>query len=354
MIWRASLLIFILAVSGSISHSRAIAQNISALKPGVVRIKNDKQDEIGTGFIVKIDGTNVHIVTAAHVVRGEEHPKVYLFSQQFESLTATVLDREEDDNKGLALLLLKTNALTASKLIALKVANTSGLGNGEDVKIIGFPGGISFWTVDIGNVKRLEGRNLVLSGAIRGGNSGGPVILNQCAIGLVTDIIKTDTSQSDAYAAGAEGIVQYVNGIVPGLIMIGCKPVVEPQTITLNISLYKIEAYEHGGGADTRWDFEVFADTMSMPLGQKTFKKGEFPISKSFDIDVDPNKSFTIKVVGDRHKKGVQANGEISLRWNPSRTEALSREISVKVPKDIAQGNFRFYFTIKRKITGTS
>lgn len=169
-------------------------------------------------------------MTAAHVVRREQFPRVYLFSQQFESLTAEVLDKEEDDNKGLALLLLKTNEQSASKLAALKMGNTTDLGNGESVKIIGFPGGTHLWTVDNGNVKRLEGRNLVLSGEIRGGNSGGPIILNQQAIGLVTDV-----SQPDAYAGRAEGIVTYVNGIVRNLITM--EPSSPPiQTITSNSS----------------------------------------------------------------------------------------------------------------------
>lgn len=189
------------------------AQDINKLKSGVVRIENGKfADEVGTGFIVKIDDTRVYIVTAAHVVRGSKRHSVYLFSQQHEPLSATVIDREEDDTKGLAILLLKVDRQTSAKLTALKLRNTSDLGNGESVRILGFPGGTSLWTVDSGTVKRLEGRNLVLSGAVRAGSSGGPVILDERAIGLVTDV-----SQSDAYAARAESIIPYVNGIVPTL-----------------------------------------------------------------------------------------------------------------------------------------
>lgn len=212
MILRVVALIFALALSLLFFH-RTYAQDINSFKPGVVRIENSRMNEVGTGFIIKIDGINVYIVTAAHVVRGEQHPSVYLFSQQHKPVSATLLNRESDDNEGLALILVETNAKTLSGLIALKMGFTSDLGNGENVKIIGFPGSTSLWTVDNGSVKRLEGRNLVLSGAIREGDSGGPVILNEQAIGLVTDV-----NQSDVYAARAEIIVTYVNGIVRNLI----------------------------------------------------------------------------------------------------------------------------------------
>lgn len=240
MIWRFSLPILILAIPMSISPSSTFAQEINKLKAGVVRIENVRLAETGTGFIVKIDGNNVYIVTASHVVRGDQHPKVYLFNQQHESISATLLDREEDDNKGLALLLLKTNAQTLSGLTALKMGYTSDLGNGESVKIVGFPGGTSLWTVDTGNIKRLEGRNLVLSGAIKEGNSGGPVILNEQAVGLVTDV-----GQSEVYATRAEVIIPYVNGIVKNLIaetdstQLTQEPIGVPRKIVILIADFK-------------------------------------------------------------------------------------------------------------------
>jgi S1-C subfamily serine protease len=202
------------------------AQEMNTLKSGVVRIENSRQKAIGTGFIVKIDGSKVFVVTASHVVKGEQFPKIYLFSEQFESLSATVLNREDDADKGLALLLLKIDGQTSSKLTALSMVNTSDLGNGESVKIIGFPSGTSLWTVDNGYVKRLEGRDLVLSGTSREGNSGGPVILNEQVIGLVTDI-----DSSDAHATRAEFVVPYVNGIVKNLIAISDRP--KPAKINL-------------------------------------------------------------------------------------------------------------------------
>lgn len=243
----------------------ATAQEINTIKAGVVRIENTKQQDqnVGTGFVVKINGTNIYVVTAAHIVRGDQHPNVYLFNQGFQPLSATVIDMEEDDVKGLALLLVNTTEQSAAKLVAIKLRSTSDLGNGENVRVIGFPGGTSIWTVDSGTIKRLEGRNLVLSGAISGGNSGGPIVLGQHSIGLVTDV-----SQADGFATRAESLLTYVNGFLPAPVSIDSPS----QTITLTLSLDKIVVHQDGSIKKTSWNFEVFAGkTLIIPLGERGF-----------------------------------------------------------------------------------
>jgi Flp pilus assembly protein TadD len=196
-----------------ISSANIFAQDINSLKQGVVRIQNNRSNEIGTGFIVKVDGTQIYIVTAAHVVKGDQHPTIYLYNQQRDSLQGEVLDREDDDTKGLALLRSKVPADVALKITALKLGSTKQFEGGEDIKVIGFPDGTSFWTVGSGSIARIEGRNLLFSGAIRGGNSGAPVISHGLVIGIVTDV-----GQSSAYATRGEAIEPYINGIVSNLI----------------------------------------------------------------------------------------------------------------------------------------
>lgn len=193
--------------------SNVFGQDISTLKSGVVRIENKELKEVGAGFIVKIDGDNAYIVTASHVIRGDQRPNVYLFGRQHDALPSDVLHIEDDDTKGLGLLHLKIGSTDVTGVAALKLGPTSQLNGGEEVKVIGFPDGTEFWTVGSGSVGRIEGRNLVFSGAIRGGNSGGPVISNGVVIGMVTDV-----NQTSAYAARSEAIEPYINGIVPNLI----------------------------------------------------------------------------------------------------------------------------------------
>jgi hypothetical protein len=196
-----------------LAQAGAAAQNATALKAGVVRIENSRfAGEVGSGFIVSIDGERVYIVTAAHVVKGAQNHRVFLYSRQHEPISAEVLNRQLDDTKGLALLLLRADARTASGLTALKFGPSEGLGNGEPVKIVGFPG-TSIWTVENSSIKRLDGNDLVLSGQIRGGDSGGPVILNQEVVGLVTDV-----SEPDAYASRGEIVATYINGIEKNLV----------------------------------------------------------------------------------------------------------------------------------------
>jgi hypothetical protein len=236
-----------MAVLPAISYSIVFAQDINTLKTGVVRIENSRLNEVGTGFIVKVDGNQVYIVTAAHVVKGDQHPIIYVFNQQHDGLQAEVLDREDDDIKGLALLRLKVRSSVAVGITALKLSYTSELSGGEDIKVIGFPDATAFWTVVNGSVARIEGRNLVFSGGIRSGASGGPVILNGLVIGLVTDI-----SQSSAYAARGEVIEPYVNGIVPKLIRVGTPITTLPENKASSTN-YKRDVTVRGDNVTNGW-----------------------------------------------------------------------------------------------------
>jgi hypothetical protein len=198
----------------------ATAQDVNNLKSAVVKIRNTKNGEAGTGFIVKIDNDLIYIVTSSHVVRGNENPEVYLYNRQHQDpLLAKLRYREDESQKGLALLTLKlADSRKLSGITAVSFGDSAQLDGGETVKVIGFPNDTSIWTVSTGTISRVEGNYLIFSGSIRGGNSGGPVILsNGQVIGMVTDTIE---SQDESSAAKAEIIVSYVNGLVPKLISI--------------------------------------------------------------------------------------------------------------------------------------
>jgi hypothetical protein len=216
MVRKGTILLFgsvVLLVASYIEPDRLLAQDLNGLKAAAVRIHNNRNDEVGTGFIVKIDGTQVYIITASHVVRGDQHPQIYFFSQPREPIQAELLDREEDETKGLALIRARVDSRLASTIIAVEFSPTSQLTGGEEVKIIGFPDGVAFWTVSTGTIGRIEGRSVVLSGTLRGGYSGAPVIRDGLVLGLMTDV-----TQSSSYASRAEVIAIYVNGIVTNLI----------------------------------------------------------------------------------------------------------------------------------------
>lgn len=210
MITRLTSIVFILA---SFTYYNSVyAQELQDLKPGVVRIYNTKLNEQGTGFIIKIQKDKAYIVSAAHVVEGSEFHQVYLFNRQDEPIRGQVIDKEAGNSQGLALLVIIGDENMFSGLMTLQLEHASQLKGGENVQIIGFPSGTFIWTITSGNVARIEGRNIVFSGSIQGGNSGGPVLFNGKVVGLVLDV-----NQSFAYAAQAESIAQYANGIKPNL-----------------------------------------------------------------------------------------------------------------------------------------
>lgn len=139
------------------------AQDMKALKAGVVRIKNNSSGEVGAGFIVKIDKGIVYMVTASHVVKGAGNPKLFFFNHQLESLTGEQINRDDDNPRGLALLVFKSvDPEKLSGLSSLRFADSSEINGGEAVKIIGFPAGSSFWNVSAGTISRVEGNNLIL------------------------------------------------------------------------------------------------------------------------------------------------------------------------------------------------
>jgi tetratricopeptide (TPR) repeat protein len=183
------------------------AQDIEASKPGVVRIVNSKLQEQGSGFVVRVTPNEIDIVTASHVVSGAQFHDVY-FSGESAALKGKVIDREEDALKGLALLSVPRSERKLAHLVSLELGKTSALKGGELVHAIGFPNGTSILTVTTGNVMRLEGRNLVFSGSIKAGSSGGPVLMKGLVIGLVTDILESHNS-----AVQAESVAQYIRGL---------------------------------------------------------------------------------------------------------------------------------------------
>jgi hypothetical protein len=184
-----------------------LAQDFQSFKAGVVRIQNKERNEVGAGFILRVEKDRAYIITAAHVVRGSEHPEIYFMNRPNDSFPSDLIDREDDDQRGLALLVVKPDRQTLNSLTVLKMGNPSVKG-GEAVNVIGFPDGTAFWSVTPASISRLEGRTLVFSGPIRSGNSGGPVLLNSQVIGLVTDTI-----QQSAYAVRAKNISVYIEGI---------------------------------------------------------------------------------------------------------------------------------------------
>ncbi|MEK7761082.1 MAG: SUMF1/EgtB/PvdO family nonheme iron enzyme [Nitrospirota bacterium] len=164
------------------------AKNIEDLKRGIVKItaQVEGRTNIGTGFIVRLDKDAAYIVTAAHVVAGDTHPKVEFFTKRNLPVTAEVLGLEGNDEvRGLALLVVRGPENLPKGLTALSLAGATRLTGGELIVVIGFPPNAGPWAIVKGNIVSRQGRDILFSPSIESGHSGGPIFQGGNVVGVV-------------------------------------------------------------------------------------------------------------------------------------------------------------------------
>ena len=165
------------------------AQDIAQVKKGVVKItaQVEGKNQIGSGIIVKLEEDHAYIVTASHVIEGDPQPNVMFFSAPHRPFRARVLGLEGGNPAGLAALLIEGKL--PPDLQALNLDQTTSIGGGEAITLIGFPrleG--SLWTVTTGTLSGRRGSALSFAGVADEGNSGGPVLFQGKVVGIVTQV----------------------------------------------------------------------------------------------------------------------------------------------------------------------
>jgi hypothetical protein len=165
------------------------AQDIAQVKKGVVKItaQVEGKNQIGSGIIVKLDEDHAYIVTASHVIEGDPQPNVMFFSAPHRPFRTRVLGLEGGNPTGLAALLIEGKL--PPDLQALNLDQTTSIGGGEAITLIGFPrleG--SLWTVTTGTLSGRRGSTLSFAGVADEGNSGGPVLFQGKVVGIVTQV----------------------------------------------------------------------------------------------------------------------------------------------------------------------
>ena len=185
MVLGASFILFIgLALEGP-----GAAQDITRLQTGVVKITAKPPEgtaNVGTGFIVRVEKEAVYIVTAAHVVVGDQQPRVEFFTKRNLPIPAEVLGLEGGDEvRGLALLVVRGAPNLPTGLTALSLAGTARLTGGEDIVVIGFPRNAGPWAIVKGNISSRQGRDLFFSPSVESGHSGGPIFQSGKVVGVV-------------------------------------------------------------------------------------------------------------------------------------------------------------------------
>jgi len=123
------------------------------------------------------------LVTSAHVVEGDAAPAVvFLADPDKKPYPASVVDVEGGDPRGLALLLVEK---PPDGLRVIEPKPQSGVVAGTSVVAAGYPVTIGAFTVLPATVASIKGRDLYLSPETGEGFSGGPVLIDGRAVGLV-------------------------------------------------------------------------------------------------------------------------------------------------------------------------
>ncbi len=167
----------------------ALAEDIEALKAGVVKIRSQAEGNprrTGTGFIVSITPDAVVILTASHVIEGDAAPEVEFFTNRGTRIEAEVSNSEPGDPRGLAILRIARKKLPEG-IVVLPLA-AARVADGTVLKVIGFPRGGADWSVVSATVSGRLGRDMTLDGTIKEGNSGGPVFKGNEVVAVVTEM----------------------------------------------------------------------------------------------------------------------------------------------------------------------
>ena len=213
MMVRSALLVCLTLLFGvGLFNAREIgAQDIARLQSGVVKITAKPLSgttNIGTGFIVRLETNAAYIVTAAHVVAGDAHPKVEFFTKRNMPVTAEVLGLEGDDEvRGLALLVVRGQENLPTGLTALSLAATARLSGGEDILVIGFPRNAGPWALIKGNISSRQGRDIYFSPSVDSGHSGGPIFQSGKVVAMVGSGI-----QSVGRGVTVRSVQDYIEG----------------------------------------------------------------------------------------------------------------------------------------------
>jgi formylglycine-generating enzyme required for sulfatase activity len=169
-----------------------MAQDLDALKAGVVKIRT-KTEQVGTGFIVRLEPETAFIITSAHVIAGDQQPTVEFYSKNLVSdgqapVLGSVLPGAQvnDDLRGLALVIVRGKGHISNGTRALAFEISTHLVSGdEEAVIIGHPGGGGDWAVVNRDISNRVVHDITLDPGVASQFSGGPIVVNSKVVGIV-------------------------------------------------------------------------------------------------------------------------------------------------------------------------
>jgi formylglycine-generating enzyme required for sulfatase activity len=210
---RRSLIIWWMVAGAVLASPVAIlGETLQDMLPGVVRIiakPQGKSERYGSGFIIQRTTEQLVILTAAHVVEGDQFPMVEFFTARGQRVKTEVQDGSELDDRvrGLALLIVWEMKHVPKDVKVLRLTSEDvQVSTGEPVVVLGHPRGAGDWVVIHGHMVSRRGRDLKFDARIDEGASGGPIIQEGQVVGLVQTV--------ETYAQGnpADSIWGFLQG----------------------------------------------------------------------------------------------------------------------------------------------
>lgn len=200
---------FLILVGLLVIPSITFAQDLEVTKTGVVKITTNT-GQTGTGFIVRVEQDMVYIITAAHVIAGDNQPKVEFFTKRNVPVTGAVLPGAEvnDDVRGLALVVVREKPNIPAGIMTLAFRTSADMvSGGEEAVVIGHPGGGGNWAVLKRNISNRVGRDLSLDPGVASRFSGGPIMIKNKVVGIMM-------SNQDGFAKGIthKSVLNYMEG----------------------------------------------------------------------------------------------------------------------------------------------
>lgn len=180
-------IVSVILVALCIAHTMSfVALATEIPEKAIVKIfaESEGKRRVGSGFVVKLESQGAYIVTASHVVVGDKYPNVEFSTQKDIPVSATVVELEGGDDKGLALLLVPKQELPP-QLSTLRLA-TSTPASHETLKVVGFPRSVRYLSIITAHITR-RGRDIVFMEQLAEGFSGSPMLQEGLVAGIVVE-----------------------------------------------------------------------------------------------------------------------------------------------------------------------
>ena len=172
------------------------ASKTEKFKQGIVKISVHRPDDnidTGAGIIVSVDSQYVYIITALHVLAGEDDDlediniAVNFYSSSHDSIPAKVFPQFDEDLDLAVITVEAQNIADFEVRPTLKIGDLAAMNELNEIITLGHPSNIS-WQLSPGNIGFIETLHVQFSGdAVYPGNSGGALLDGKMnLIGIVT------------------------------------------------------------------------------------------------------------------------------------------------------------------------